>query len=124
MMERKLFLQIKSINITYPNEENIIVLPITKRIEIVMSIQVCPISRMNFDCEESGGKKALLANPKHQIVYPSAENKTVMPVTKRMEIITSIQVCLISRMNFDCKENGGKRSFSCKSKSSISCIPL
>ena len=50
----------------YPNEENIIVQPITKRMEIVMSIQVCPISWMNFDCEKNGGKKAILANPKHQ----------------------------------------------------------
>ena len=43
-----------------------IVVPITKRVEIVMSIQVCLISQMNFDYEENGGKKAFLANPKHQ----------------------------------------------------------
>ena len=43
-----------------------IVVPITKRKEIVMSIHVCLISWMNFNCRESGGKKAFLANPKHQ----------------------------------------------------------
>ena len=34
----------------------------------------------------------------------------------------SIQVCLISWMNFDYEENGGKKHFSCKSKALISCI--
>ena len=66
MVERKLFLPIQSINIVYPNKENVIVMPITKRREIVMGIQVCVISWMNFDYEENGRKKALLANPKHQ----------------------------------------------------------
>ena len=37
-----------------------------KRMEIVMSIQVCLISWMNFYYEENSGKKILLANPKHQ----------------------------------------------------------
>ena len=66
MVERKLFLQIQSINIMYPNVKNIIVMPITKRIEIIMSIQVCLIPRINFDREENNGKKAPLANAKHQ----------------------------------------------------------
>ena len=65
MVGRKLFLQIQSINIMYPSEENMVVVPITKRKEIVLSIQVCPISRMNFHYKENGGKKALLANPMH-----------------------------------------------------------
>ena len=43
-----------------------IVMPITKRMEIIMSIDVCLISRMNFDYTESGRKKAFLANPKLQ----------------------------------------------------------
>ena len=46
--------------------ENMIAMPITKRMEIVMGIQVCLISWMNFDYEENGGKKAFLANPKQQ----------------------------------------------------------
>ena len=65
MVERKPFFQIQSINIAYPNMENMIKVPITKRIEIVMSIQVSLISRMNFNYEENGGKKPFLANLKH-----------------------------------------------------------
>ena len=43
-----------------------IVMPKTKRMEIIMNIQVCLISQMNFDYKENAGKKALLANPKCQ----------------------------------------------------------
>ena len=50
----------------YPNEEKIIVVPITKRMEIVMGIQLCLVSWMNFDCKENGGKKAFPTNLKHQ----------------------------------------------------------
>ena len=66
MVERKLLLQIQSINIVYPNEDNMILVPITKRMEIVISIQVCIISWMNFDYEENVGKKAFLGKPIHQ----------------------------------------------------------
>ena len=48
MGEREVFLQIQTINIVYPNEESMIVGPITKRIEIFRSIQVCLISQMNI----------------------------------------------------------------------------
>ena len=34
--------------------------------EIILSIQVCLISRINFDYKENGRKKAFLANMKHQ----------------------------------------------------------
>ena len=34
--------------------------------EIIMSIQDCLISWMNFDYKENGGNKAFLANMKHQ----------------------------------------------------------
>ena len=50
----------------YPNEESMTVVPITKRMEIIVSIQVCLISWMNLDFEENGGKKkAFPANSKH-----------------------------------------------------------
>ena len=124
MVERKLFLQIQSINIMYPNKDNKIIVAITKRIGIVMSIQVCLISQMNLDYEENGGEKAFLEIQSINIMYPNVENMIIVPITKRMEIIMSIQVCLISWMNFDYKENGGKKSFSCKSKASILCIPM
>ena len=66
MLERKLFLEIRSINIFYPNMENMIVVPTTKGMGIIMGIRVSLISWMNFDCKENGGKKAFPANPKHQ----------------------------------------------------------
>ena len=91
--------------------EGMIVMPITKRTEITVSIQVCLISRMNFDYTKNDRKKAFLANPMINIMYPKVENMIVMPITKRTEINLSIQVCLISRMNFEDKENGGKKAF-------------
>ena len=45
--------------------ENMIEMPITKEMEIVMGIQVCLISWMNFDYKENVGKKAFLPNPNH-----------------------------------------------------------
>ena len=50
----------------YPDVDNIIIVPTTKRMEIIISIQVCLISRMNFDYEENDGNKSFLANPKHK----------------------------------------------------------
>ena len=48
-----------------PNVESMIVAPITKRMEIIIGIQVHLISQINFDYKEIGGKIAFLANPKH-----------------------------------------------------------
>ena len=42
-----------------------IAMPLTKRVEINMSIQVCIISRINFDYKKKGENKAFLANQKH-----------------------------------------------------------
>ena len=69
-------------------------------------------------------RKAFLANPKHHIVYPNEGEMIVMPITKGMDFILGIQLCLISWMNFDYKENGGKKCFSYKSKPSISCTAM
>ena len=66
LKKEKIFLQIQSINIMYPNMENMIVVPTTKLMEIIMGVQVCLISQMNFDYKKNGGKKVFLANPKHQ----------------------------------------------------------
>ena len=64
-----------------------IVVPITKRMEFIMSLQVCLISWMNFDYKENGEKKAFLANPSINIMYPIEEDITIVPITKRMENI-------------------------------------
>ena len=67
-------------------------------------------------------RNAFLASPKHQHCLSNEENMIVVPAAKKVEIVTSIQVCIISWMNFEYKENGGKNSFSYNSKASISCI--
>ena len=41
-----------------------------------------------------------------------------------MEIFAKIQVYLISWTNFDSKKNNGKKSFSCRTKASKSCLPM
>ena len=43
-----------------------IAMPITKRMEFAIGIQVCLISWMNFEYMENAGKKAFLANLKDQ----------------------------------------------------------
>ena len=43
-----------------------IVVPIAKIMEIITNIQVCLISWTNFDYEQNGIKKAVLANQKRQ----------------------------------------------------------
>ena len=39
------------------------------------------------------------------------ENMIAMPITKLTEIVMAIEVCLISWMNLDYKENGEKKAF-------------
>ena len=85
----------------YPNEENIIVMPITKRMDIVISIQVCFISRRSFDYIENGGKKALLANPKPQHRVSQCGERDCHANNKKNGDYYKYQVCLLSRMNFD-----------------------
>ena len=67
-------------------------------------------------------KKLLLQIQSINVMYPNEENTNVVPITKGVEIIMSIQVCLTSSMNINFKKNGGKKSFPYKSKASISCI--
>ena len=74
-----LFLQIKSINIVHPNEVNMIVVVITKEIEIIMSIQVELVSQMNFGYKENDGKKSFSCKSKASIMYPNVENTIIVP---------------------------------------------
>ena len=110
--------------------ENMIAMLITKRMEIVIGIQVCLYSWMNFDYKENGGNDAFLANAKHQyrVSLYGEHDYHANSKKKKMEITMSIHVYLISRMNFDYTKNGGKKwrkeSSSCKSKASISFIPM
>ena len=69
-------------------------------------------------------RKAFLANQSINIVYPNVDSMIVVTITKRMGIIMGIQVCLILQVNINYKENRGKKRFFCKSKASISYIPM
>ena len=79
----------------YPNEENMIVVPITKRMEIIMSIQDYLSSRMKVNYKENGGNKSFFAIQSINIVYPNVEDMIAVPITKRIEIISRILVHLI-----------------------------
>ena len=91
--------------------ENMISMPITTRMEIIIGIQVCFNSRMNFDYKENGGKKAFLTNRSINNVYPNVESFITVPITKKMEIIMCIHVCPISWMNLHYTRNGEKKAF-------------
>ena len=56
-------------------------------------------------------RKTILANPKLQYRVSQCGENDCHAITKRMEIITSIQVCIISWINFYYKENGGRKAF-------------
>ena len=58
----------------YPNEENMILVPMTKGIEIIMSFQVCLISLMNINYKENNGKKFFLQIQNINIMYTNMEN--------------------------------------------------
>ena len=118
--KKSFFFANQSINIVYLNVENMIVVPIAKRMDIIMSIQVCLISRMNNNYKENGGRKSFFANQSLNILYAKGKNMIVASITKRMEIIMRIQVYLISWINFDYEEYDEKKRFSCKSKALIS----
>ena len=110
MVERKLFLQIQSINIVHHIIENMIAMPITNKMEIVMGIRVYLISWMKLIMRTMVERKLFFQIQSINIAYPNVENMIVGPITKRIEIVMSIQVCLFSRMNFDYEENGGKNA--------------
>ena len=61
-------------------------------------------------------RKLLLQIQNLNIMCPIMENMIAMPITNRMETVVGIQVCLISWMIFDYKENGRKKAFFLKSK--------
>ena len=69
-------------------------------------------------------RKTFIVNPKHQYHASQWEEHDCSAITKGIEIITGIQVCLISSMNINRRENGGMKCFSCQSKASISCFPM
>ena len=52
-----------------------------------------------------------MQNQSINIRYLVEDNVFMVPITTIMKIILRIQVCLIGWINFDYKENGGKKAF-------------
>ena len=94
MVEREAFLANPKINIVYPNAKNMIVVPITKIMEIIMSIQVCFISWMTINYKENGEKKSFLANLKHQYRVSQCGEYNCSANNNKNRVIMSIQGCL------------------------------
>ena len=109
MVEKKLFLQIWSINIVYPNVENIIAMPVTKRILWVPKFVF--FHRWALIMRKMVEGMLFLQIQSINIVYPNMKNMIAMPLAKRMEIVMGVHVCLISRMNFNYKEIGERNAF-------------
>ena len=84
-----------------------------------MGIHVYLIQQMNFSSKENSRKKSFPCKMKAPMsCIPMEGTHLWWPITKLMEIVTSIYVCLIQQMNFDSKDNGGEKSFCCKTKAS------
>ena len=74
-----------------PKEENRIIVCKNKKMEIIVSIQVSLIPRMNFNYMEMVERKLFLPSPSINIVYPNEVKMIVVLITKIMEIITKYQ---------------------------------
>ena len=57
-------------------------------------------------------------------MYPNEENMIAVCNNKKNKDYQEYQVYLVSQMNFDYNEYSGKKSISCQTKESISCIPM
>ena len=69
-------------------------------------------------------EKLFLQIQRINIVYSIMENMIIVPITKKNGYCYQYQVCLISWVNIDCKENSWAKRFSCKFKASRFCIPM
>ena len=122
-VDKKLFLTNQSINIMYPNKENMIVIPNNKRNKDYYENPSLSDLMDEFWLRKMLERELFLPNQSTNIIYPNKENMIVVPNhKKKMKIITTIQVCLIWGISTSSKQNGGKKSFSCQTKTSLSCI--
>ena len=97
--------------------------PITKLVEIIMGVHVGLVERVNFRSQENGRKKSISCKTIAPMsCIPMARTCLWWPITKFVEIITSIHVYLIQQMNFGSKENGRKSNFSYETKAPMSSI--
>ena len=123
-MEKKLFLEIWSINILYPNMENMIVVPNHKKEHGLLWESRFHLFHKWTMIIRKMVEKPFLSNPKHQYhVSQYGEHDYSVQSQKNIDYYGN-QVWCIWWRNFDYKENGRKESFSCKYKASISWIPM
>ena len=71
---------------------------------------------MNFNYKENGGKKSFSYLTKASILYPNERNVIAVSVTKRMEIIKSIQVCPLSQWTLIIRTIAEGKAFLAKPK--------
>ena len=84
---------------------------ITKRMEIVIGIQLCLISLMNFDYKENGGKRALLVNQKHQCHVSQRGEQDCHTNNKKNGDYYKYRSLSHLMDEFGYKENGRKNAF-------------
>ena len=100
----------------YPNGENMIVVPNhNKNEDYDENPSLAPLKDEHLLYKKSCKEKLFLQIQSINIVYHKEKTMIFVPITKGVKIIMSIQVCLILRINYNNKENGEKKSFSCKS---------
>ena len=73
------FLRNQSMNIIYPNKENVFMVSNHKKKEIIMQIRVCPNRRTNIN-SKNGRKSSFSFETKDQFIYPSVENEFMVPI--------------------------------------------
>ena len=121
MVERKAFVSNPKHQYRVSNMGNMIVVPITKRVETIMSIQACLFSWINFDLKENAGKKTFSHKLKHQHHVSQWGKHDCSTHNKKNRDYYEYPSLSQFRMNFDCNK---KKGFSCKTKPSISCIQM
>ena len=121
MMKKKAFLAKPKHQNCVPQRKEHVLVSHHKKNRDYLENPVHPIWWMNFDFMENEELKSFSCKAK------ALKSRILMrticllcKMTIRMEIITRIHVCPIWWTNFESKEKGEKKSFSCKTKASKS----
>ena len=125
MAKTKMYLTNQNINIMYPNKTNAFMVPNQKmNRDYYKNPCLSYLTSELWFLRKWWKEKLFLQNQSVNIMYPNEKNVFMVPITKWMEIILRIHVCFIWLTNFNCKENGGKKSFSCEAKATISGVSM
>ena len=87
----------------YPNEKNMIIVPVTKRMEIIMGIQVFSFREWTLIISKMFERKAFLANPKHHYRVFQWEDHDCSASNKKNDDYYGYPCFLIQRMNISYK---------------------